>query len=68
MMMKVVVPYDEDDHGDTDVWHRLTVALQQIRQFLILRHIRRRCSIFLGCGLVTFLDLRWDHGWDHGYW
>ena len=30
-MLKFAVPYDEDDHGDTDVWHRLTAALQQFR-------------------------------------
>ena len=64
MMMKFVVPYDEDDYGDTDVWLSLAVALQQFRQFLLLRHFRRRCSVFFGCGLVTFLDLHYEHG----YW
>ena len=64
MMMKFVVPYDEDDYGDTDVWHSLIAALQQFRQFLLIRHFSRRCSIFFGCGLVIFPDLRWEHG----YW
>ena len=58
MMMKFVVPYDEDDHGDTGVWHSLTAALQQFRQFLLFRHSRRRCSIYFGCGLVIFLNHR----------
>ena len=57
MMMEFVVPCDEDDDGDTDVWQSLTAALQQLRQFFLLRHFRRRCSIFFGCGLVIFLDL-----------
>ena len=26
MMMKFAVPYDEDDYGDTDVWHSLRGA------------------------------------------
>ena len=64
MMMKYVVPYDEDDYGDTGVWHSLTAASQQFRQLLLFRHFRRRCSIFFVCGLVIFLDLRLEHG----YW
>ncbi|GFU44880.1 hypothetical protein NPIL_604921 [Nephila pilipes] len=31
-MMKFAVPCDEDDYGDTDVWHSLTAASQQFRQ------------------------------------
>ena len=38
MTMKFVVPYDEDDNGDTDVWHSLTAALQ-FRQFLLYMYI-----------------------------
>ena len=57
MMMKLV-PYDEDDNGDTGVLHSLTAGLQKFMQFLLFRHFKRRCSIFFGCGLVIFLDLR----------
>ena len=55
MMKKFVVPYDDDDYGDTDVWHSLTAAFQKFRQFLLFRHFRRRCIIFFGYGLVIFL-------------
>ena len=58
MMMKFVVPCDEDDYDDTDVWYCLTAAMQQFRQLLIFRHFRRRGSIFFECGLVIFLGLR----------
>ena len=50
-MMKFVVPCDEDDYGDTDVWHSLIAALQQLRQFLLFRHS--------GGGVVFSLDVAW---------
>ena len=45
MKMKLVVPCDEDDYGDTDIWHSLTAASHQFRQFLLFRHFRRGCSM-----------------------
>lgn len=38
MIMKFVVPYNEDDFGGSNVWHSLIAALHKFRQFVLFKH------------------------------